>query len=173
LAVTAGLFLPASGAWAQPQAWRAEWPAARLAGTARLTFWGFKVYDASLWVAPGFRHDDYASHAFALELAYLRDFSASDIARRSIEEMRRVDAFSEAQATQWQQALQRAFPDVKAGDRIAGLNRPGTGVQFVTNGQPTGEIRDPEFARLFFGIWLSPRTSEPQLRLALLGTTAP
>ncbi len=173
MAATAGLFLPASGAWAQPQAWRAEWPAAQLAGTARLRFWGFKVYDASLWVAPGFRRDDYAGHPFALELAYLRDFSATDIARRSIEEMRRVGAFSEAQAAQWQQALQGAFPDVKAGDRIAGLNRPGMGVQFITNGQPTGEIRDPEFARLFFGIWLSPRTSEPQLRLALLGTTAP
>jgi hypothetical protein len=32
-----------------------------------------------------------------------------------------------------------------------------------------GEVRDATFARLFFGIWLSPRTSEPQLRAALLG----
>ena len=36
------------------------------------------------------------------------------------------------------------------------------------NGKPTGEIRDAEFARLFFGIWLSPKTSEPELRAALL-----
>jgi hypothetical protein len=39
---------------------------------------------------------------------------------------------------------------------------------FLLNGQPAGEIRDPEFARLFFGIWLSPRTSEPAMRRALL-----
>ena len=30
-------------------------------------------------------------------------------------------------------------------------------------------MRDAEFTRLFFGIWLSPRTSEPRLREALLG----
>ena len=31
-----------------------------------------------------------------------------------------------------------------------------------------GDVRDPLFAKLFFGIWLSPQTSEPQLRRALL-----
>ena len=34
-------------------------------------------------------------------------------------------------------------------------------------------MRDAEFARLFFGIWLSPRTSEPALREALLGPARP
>ena len=33
-----------------------------------------------------------------------------------------------------------------------------------------GEVADPEFARLFFGIWLSPNTSEPSLRQALLAS---
>lgn len=33
-----------------------------------------------------------------------------------------------------------------------------------------GEVADPEFARLFFGIWLSPNTSEPALRQALLAS---
>ena len=37
----------------------------------------------------------------------------------------------------------------------------------------SGELRDAEFARLFFGIWLSPRTSEPALREALLGPGRP
>ena len=40
--------------------------------------------------------------------------------------------------------------------------------QFLVNGKPTGEVRDTEFANLFFGIWLSPKTSEPKLRVALL-----
>ena len=30
-------------------------PQAVSAGTARLSFWGFAVYDAQLWVTPGFR----------------------------------------------------------------------------------------------------------------------
>jgi hypothetical protein len=42
--------------------------------------------------------------------------------------------------------------------------------RFWLNGQPRGELRDAEFTRLFFGIWLSPRTSQPRLREALLGS---
>jgi hypothetical protein len=34
--------------------------------------------------------------------------------------------------------------------------------------QALGLIDDAELARRFFGIWLSPRTSEPGLRSALL-----
>ena len=70
----------------------------------------------------------------------------------------------------WQQWLQGAFPDVRAGDRITGINRPGEGAMFLTNGRQTGMVPDTAFARLFFGIWLSPRSSQPQLREALLGS---
>jgi hypothetical protein len=34
-----------------------------------------------------------------------------------------------------------------------------------------GEVADAEFANLFFGIWLSPRTSAPGFRQALVGDT--
>ena len=60
---------------------RGALPSATLAGTAKLTYWGFDVYNASLWVAPGFNAAEYERHAFALELAYLRDFSSEDITR--------------------------------------------------------------------------------------------
>ena len=55
------------------------------------------------------------------------------------------------------------------GDRITGLNLPQTGVRYYYNGKLLGEIRDREFAKAFFGIWLDPRTSEPALRKQLLG----
>jgi hypothetical protein len=143
-------------------------PGARLAGSARFRFWGFDVYNASLWVRPGFQPQDFARHAFALELDYQRDFTGQAIAGRSIDEMRRISHFSDTQAQEWRQALRRALPDVKKGDRIAGLHIPGTGARFLLNGEPFGEVRDPAFAPLFFGIWLSPATSEPGLRQSLL-----
>ena len=143
-------------------------PSGHAAGQGRLRFWGLDVYDASLWVAPGFRQGDFSAHGFALQLHYLRNFSGADIARRSLEEMRRAGSFSVAQAAAWQSALARVLPDVAAGDRITGVNRPGGPVQFLHNGRPLGEIGDAQFARLFFGIWLAPTTSEPALRAALL-----
>jgi Chalcone isomerase-like len=143
-------------------------PHNRLVGRGRLTYFGFQVYDARLWAAPGFRAEDLSSQPFALELAYLRDFASADVAARSILEMRRSADISESQAKAWTQEMLRVIPDVKKGDRIMGANKPGIGAAFLVNGKPGGEIRDVEFARLFFGIWLSPKTSEPKLRSALL-----
>ena len=66
--------------------------------------------------------------------------------------------------------MEAAFPDVKDGDRLTGRYEPGSGAQFFFNGQPRQRIDDAQFARLFFGIWLSPQTSEPALREQLLGS---
>ncbi len=144
----------------------------RQAGSGLYTWWGFDVYQASLWVEPGFDAAALPRQRYALELHYRRDFKGRDIAQRSIAEMRRVGSFSEAQAQAWLQAMVAVFPDVSTGDRLTGVNLPGRGAQFYANGKPTGEIADPEFARLFFGIWLSEQTSAPGLRLALLGQSA-
>lgn len=143
-------------------------PQGRLIGQGRLTVWGFDVYDARLWAPAGFGAGGYASQPLALELAYLRAFDAVEVARRSLQEMRRSAAISDAQAAQWTTALLRVIPDIRKGDRITGVHRPGVGAAFWVNGRASGEIRDAEFSRLFFGIWLSPNTSEPQLRQALL-----
>lgn len=144
-------------------------PSARALGSTRFSSWGFAIYDARLWVLPGFDADSYDQHGFALELRYLRDFSNASITSRSIAEIRRQADVAPERLTLWQQALGGAFPDVRKGDRILGLHRPGEGAIFLTNGQRTGAIEDTEFARLFFGIWLSDKTSEPALRAALLG----
>lgn len=143
-------------------------PGARLAGQGLLRFWGLEVCQASLWVGPGFRPEAFSSQPFALELEYRRAFKAGAIAERSIQEMRRLGPFSDAQAQRWQRALQAVLPDVRPGDRIVGLHRPGQGARFEQGGRLLGEIADPEFARLFFAIWLSPGSSEPALREALL-----
>ena len=144
-------------------------PLATLVGSSRLQVWGFGIYDAQLWVPPGFQAARYDESNFALELHYLRDFSRADIARRSLEEMRRTALISDRQAKAWQRKLEMALSDVRSGDRILGVYLPQTRTaRFLTNGQPTGEVSDGDFARLFFGLWLSPQTSEPALRKALL-----
>lgn len=148
-------------------------PQAQLLGQTRLSVWGFKIYDARLWTAAGFDAADFAARPLALELAYLRAFESADIAERSLKEMRRSARITDAQAQKWLAEMQRVFPNVKAGDRILGVHRPGQGASFWVNGQRGGDIADAEFSRLFFGIWLSPQTSEPAMRSALLGEAKP
>ncbi len=154
---------------AAPAVLRAALPDARRAGASRLTVWGFDVYDASLWVTPGFRAADWAQSAFALQLRYLRDFEGREIAQRSLDEMRRAaPPMTEAQSRQWLHAMASIFPNVRQGDRLLGLYEPGTGVRFFYNGAPIGTVNDASFAQRFFAIWLGPQTSEPAMRDALL-----
>ncbi len=141
-------------------------------GRGRLTYWGFDVYDAALWAPRGFRANQFASQPFVLELTYQRNFSAQDISRVSLKEMRRHGDIPAAQGERWQSQLAAALPDVRRGDRLAGVNRPGQGVVFFHNGRPAGEVADAGFARLFFAIWLGEATSAPELRQALIAGAA-
>ena len=143
------------------------WPSLRARALSRLSVLGFDIYDARLWTAPGFEVQQYASHAFALELRYLRKLQGQVISQRSLDEMRRLAPLPEDKAQAWLETLRRALPDVAPGDRITGIHLPGQGAEFWFNGRRLAHVSDAQFAALFFGIWLDGRTSEPQLRARL------
>lgn len=144
-------------------------PPLRLRGQGRLRFFGLHVYDARLWTAPGFAPERWAEAPLALELEYARTLYGKAIAERSVDEMRRQGEISGERAERWLAEMARLFPDVNAGDRITGIQQPGAAAVFHVNGRHVGEVRDAEFTRRFFGIWLSPQTSEPGLRQQLVG----
>jgi Chalcone isomerase-like len=155
---------------AAPAELQSDLPSAHLQGQGRLRFFGLHVYDIRFWTAAPLRGEDPLRKSAALEIEYARALKGPLIAERSLTEMQRVGEVSAGEAERWLATMTQLFPDVKAGDRITGIHRPGEGARFHVNGRLAGEVRDASFARLFFAIWLSPRTSEPQLRAALLGT---
>ena len=163
------LAAPAAG---RPDEVSAALPAAQLLGTATMRFLGWRVYDARLWVEPGFSPQRFDGLGFALELEYARKLDGMAIAKRSVEEMQRQGPMAEAQAERWRAAMVQAFPDVAAGDRITGLHLAAGGTRFFHNARLTQQIDGQAFAQRFFGIWLSPATSEPALRRQLLGPLA-
>ncbi len=142
---------------------------ARLQGSGRLTFFGMHVYDARLWVNEGFQPERFGDLPLAIELEYARTLYGKLIAERSLTEMKKVGEVPEAKAEAWLADMTRLFPDVAKGDRITGIQLPGGSARFYLNSQARGTISDLGFAPLFFGIWLSPRSSEPRLRQALVG----
>jgi len=140
-----------------------------LAGGYLLRFFGLQVYDARLWVQPGFDAARLGQQPLVLELKYLRGLKGRLIAERSLKEMRRHGPVSDAQADRWLAEMTRIFPDVQANDKLTGILQPGLGAVFLFNDQPQGQVADNEFARYFFSIWLGANTSEPNMRAALLG----
>ena len=144
-------------------------PGARLHGQAKLRFFGLHVYDIRLWSVASLPEGDALRAPIALEIEYARALQGAQIAERSLAEMRRVGNVGQADGERWLAQMKQLFPDVKTGDRITGVHRPAEGASFYLNGRLAGELRDAEFARLFFAIWLAPGTSEPRMRAALLG----
>ena len=154
-------------ALALPEQVAKDFPGLRLAGEGRLRWFGLHVYDASLWI----RGDKWTGEQeFVLDIRYARDFKASRIVQTSADEMRRLGFADEPQLAKWMDQMGRVFPDVKKGEHLTGINRPGAGAEFYYQGKAIGLIADPAFARAFFAIWLDARTREPGLRKALIGT---
>lgn len=169
LIIAALLAVPAAGA-ATP----AELPAAacraldtcRIVGQGTLRWWGFHVYDATLWSGSGRWQ---AQAPYALDIRYARRISGAQLAETSIDEMRRLGIGDAAAHRRWGEAMRQIFPDVAPGSRLIGIYRPQQGASFYSASGYLGAIDDPEFAGGFFAIWLDPRTQVPDLRMALLG----
>ncbi len=161
--------LVAAPAWALPQA-LAEEESWQARGSGELTWFGLRVYRATLWTTKA--SADPTRAPLALSLEYRRELKGARIARTSIEEMRRLGAPDEALA-RWGERLAALFPDVTAGDKLTGVYLPSGTTRFYFHDRALGEIADPEFAPYFFGIWLDARTRAPEVRDALLRGSAP
>lgn len=174
--IALGLAAASTSVFAQaraPAELSGPWPTARLHGEGTLRFLGLRIYDIRLWTpAPALNADNWAASPLALEIEYARSLDGLKIADRSLEEMQRSGPVAPELAQRWLTEMSTIFPDVKAGDRISGVQQPGIGARFFYNGKLRGEVRDAEFARRFFGIWLGKASSEPTLREALIGTAA-
>jgi hypothetical protein len=135
----------------------------QLQGQGRMTFWGFDVYDARLYVG-----DQRGQSGFALDLNYLRSLKGADITKSTLDEMQRLGV-SEANRSAWGKKLDGIFPNVVSGSSLTAIHVPGRGTVFLHNGKPAGEVAGDDFAKAFFSIWLDPKTVAPKLRTALIG----
>jgi hypothetical protein len=136
-------------------------------GEGDYTFLLMSAYQAQLWTdAPQWS----MKTPFALTIIYHMGFSTDDFVSRAKDEMKHVDpSLTDGQLAAYSAAMTKVFPPVDKGDEITALYQPGKSVKIFKNGQPTGAVAVKGFAQPFFGIWLSPATSNPGLRQKLLG----
>ncbi|MBU2979469.1 chalcone isomerase family protein [Alteromonas sp. C1M14] len=135
-------------------------------GSTRFTFMFWDIYDAVLYAPEGRWQDQ---PPYVLTLTYLREFSGSDIAKRSIKEMSRQGKYEADTLSQWRSTMTDLFPDVNEGDKISGVFDRENVTHFYLNGNLLGSIDDKDFSSAFFAIWLGEKTSEPKMRSELIG----
>jgi hypothetical protein len=153
-------------AWAKPAEVSPVVGASEPVGTGVLKRLFSKIYQAELWTDS--RPWSYDA-PFALSLTYYWSISGVDLVEKTLTEMRRQSPETADEDAGFAPILRVAFPDVQDGDRITAFFDPQKGVSFTYNGKSKGSIDSVAFARRFFDIWLSPQTSEPELRAQLLG----
>ena len=143
-------------------------------GRGSLSWFGLEIYDAILWTERG----DFTGPGFdqrlALRIDYHRNITSSKLAERTRKEWRRLERDvrlpEDAIVEQWLVALETMWPDVGPGDYILTVAEPGGPTRFEGAGGELGVIEDPAFGPAFLSIWLHPRTSRPDLRMALVGS---
>lgn len=144
--------------------WLDDLPGARSVGAGQFRW----IYEARLWSR---NPRPTLDQSFALEVIFLREVERETLVKISRDEIRRLSGgeLSPTRLARWEYELRRAFVDVKPSQRLTGLYLAGHGCRFYIDGQLRHEVKDSDFARAFFSIWLDPRTNAPKLRSALLG----
>ncbi|HBY87063.1 MAG TPA: hypothetical protein DEO86_14455 [Colwellia sp.] len=110
---------------------------------------------------------DITSDKVLFTISYLADISSNDLINRTVDQWEHLGIQSE-RYTSYLPKLKGMWPDIKEGDSLSLLIDQGRSV-FYFNQQYIGVINPSEFGQIFLAIWLSENTSEPNLRLELLG----
>jgi len=137
-------------------------------GLRQATMLKVNVYVAALYVA---KPSNDANAILAsntpkeLILQFVRNVSASDLNKAWDEGFdKQLSAFKDHLAT-----LKSWMTDMKTGDRLIFVHKPGAGVQVDVNGAVKGTIKGDDFAKTFFAIWLGANPPNPGLKAGLLG----
>ena len=59
--------------------------------------------------------------------------------------------------------------DVKTGERLTFIHKPGAGLQVDVNGAVKGVIKGDDFAKAFLAIWLGGDPPNPEIKAGMLG----
>lgn len=138
-------------------------------GNGTIRWFGFRIYDASLWTNSGSFRNLTDSLPVALHITYQKNIKSSALAERTSKEWEQLGIYSADERKLWEQRLTTIWPSVKPGDSITTMVTTDKQTLFYYNNQLIQTISDPEFGIALLSIWLHPNTSQPDLRSQLIG----
>jgi hypothetical protein len=141
-------------------------------GLRQATFLKVNVYVAALYVAQPSRDGNAILKANApkeIVLHFVRDVGRADL-NKGWEEGFENNAKSELPALKARiESFKGMMADVKTGQRLRFVHKPGAGVNVEVAGAAKGTIAGDDFARALFAIWLGANPPNPELKAGLLG----
>jgi len=141
-------------------------------GMRQATVFKIDVYVAALYVAKTSNDPKAllaADTSSAMILHFVRNVAAGDL-RKGWTEGFEKNARDQLPALQERIAtLTGWMADVKAGQRLTFIYRPGAGVQVDVNGVAKGTVKGDDFGKAFLSIWLGAEPPNPGIKAGLLG----
>lgn len=145
-------------------------------GLRQATFMKVSVYVAALYVPqPSGDAGALLKSAAPRELIlhFVRDVGDADL-NKAWDEGFENNAKDELAALKDRiEAFKGLMTDIKSGQRLRFVAKPGTGVHVDVDGAPKGTIAGDDFARALFSIWLGANPPNAELKAGLLGGPCP
>ena len=141
-------------------------------GLRQATAFKVNVYVAALYVAKTSNDPNVlmgASTPVELTLQFVRNVGADDLRKGWSEGFEKnsgaqLPALKERIAT-----LNGWMTDVKTGDKLTFVRKPGAGLDVNVNGAAKGTIKGDDFAKAFLAIWLGGDPPNPEIKAGMLG----
>jgi hypothetical protein len=134
-------------------------------GKGRQSWWGVRVYDATLWIV-GPQWSAAAPHALDIEPG--RDVAADTLINSAIAEMRSLKVGDESKLRIWQAEMKKVLPNVRQGDQVVIFCADSNRTLAYLNNSSSGEVDDPTFCPAIMSVWLHPQTKHQAMRRSLL-----
>lgn len=135
-------------------------------GRARFSVLFWDIYTSTLYTKSGNYYHDNLPASLLFKIEYLKDITTEDLLERTIQQWEHLD-IPESQYNPYISKLKAIWPNISAGDSLTMLVVKEKSI-FYFNNVKVGVIPDQAFSKLFLDIWLSPETSQAQLRAQLL-----
>lgn len=143
----------------------------RPVGTSSVSALFMRLYDATLRTPDGRYQAN--RYPMALEIRYQRYIAKDMLLKVTGEQWQRL-GIPATQRQQWLEQLRALWPNaVQAGDMLSLYVDNKGGNRFYFNGKPLGSINHARFGEQFLAIWLSPKTSRPDIRQQLITPRQP
>jgi len=143
-------------------------------GLRQATVFKVNVYVAALYVAKPSSDPNTllgSNTPSELILQFVRNVGADDI-RKGWDEGFEKNAKTQLPVLKARIAMVNAWmADVKTGERLTFIHKPGTGLQVDVNGAVKGIVKGDDFAKAFLAIWLGADPPNPEIKAGLLGGT--
>src|SRR5713226_3045233 len=166
ISATSAIAAPPGGPRPLPPQVLSKAPGIRPFGKGRHSWWGIRMYDATLWIV-GPEWSAAAPHALDIEPG--RAVPADTLVKNAIAEMRDLKVGDESRLRIWQAEMRKVIPNVQPDDQIVIFCSDTNRTLAYLNGSSTGEVNDPSFFPAVMSVWLHPQTKHQAMRKSPLG----